>query len=196
MKDFGLKFVSSAKVNDGDTYTMKVLGGSNAKDAEIADTIKINQSEEVAAKEASYDTVITASNGEKMSSSALKFEFGDGFGFDEDGNAVESTSFNVNVDASNALVFHIGANSGQNTTLNMNNMNSASLGVDSLDLTTQKGADAAITTIDAAITTVSAQRSALGAMQNRLEHTINNLSTTSENLSASESQIRDVDMAK
>jgi flagellin len=33
-------------------------------------------------------------------------------------------------------------------------------------------------------------------MQNRLEHTINNLSVTSENLSASESRIRDVDMAK
>lgn len=36
----------------------------------------------------------------------------------------------------------------------------------------------------------------MGGMQNRLEHTINNLGTTSENLTASESRIRDVDMAK
>ncbi len=46
------------------------------------------------------------------------------------------------------------------------------------------------------IDTVSAARGALGALQNRLEHTSNNLGTTSENLTASESRIRDTDMAK
>jgi flagellin len=56
-------------------------------------------------------------------------------------------------------------------------------------------ADLAIDTIDAAIVEVSTQRAALGAYQNRLEHTIKNLDTSSENLSASESRIRDVDMA-
>ena len=52
-----------------------------------------------------------------------------------------------------------------------------------------------ISEIDAAINNVSAQRATFGAVQNRLEHTINNLSTYQENLTASESQIRDVDMA-
>jgi flagellin len=42
---------------------------------------------------------------------------------------------------------------------------------------------------------VSAARADFGAVQNRLEHTINNLSTYEENLTASESRIRDVDMA-
>ena len=56
--------------------------------------------------------------------------------------------------------------------------------------------DAAITSIQAAIETVSAGRSLLGAYQNRLEHTINNLTNASENLTASESRIRDVDMAR
>ncbi len=51
-------------------------------------------------------------------------------------------------------------------------------------------------TIDAAIEKVSAQRANLGAYQNRLEHTIKNLDVASENLSASESRIRDTDMAK
>ncbi len=92
--------------------------------------------------------------------------------------------------------FHIGANAGQNIGLSIGNMNAETLGVGSLDLTTQENADAAITTIDAAIDKVSAQRANLGAMQNRLEHTVNNLGTTSENLSASESRIRDVDMAR
>jgi flagellin len=58
------------------------------------------------------------------------------------------------------------------------------------------GDPAAITTIDAAITTVSGQRAKLGAYQNRLEHTINNLTVAVENLSASESRIRDTDMAQ
>src|SRR5690606_23134876 len=50
--------------------------------------------------------------------------------------------------------------------------------------------------IDGAIDKVSAERSKLGAIQNRLEHTIANLSVTVENLAASESRIRDADMAQ
>ena len=63
----------------------------------------------------------------------------------------------------------------------------------SVDISTQEGADKAITTFQKAIDTVSAERSKLGAVQNRLEHTINNLGASSENLSAAESRIRDVD---
>jgi len=65
-----------------------------------------------------------------------------------------------------------------------------------ISVSTQNSANTAITTINKALETVSAERSKLGAMQNRLEHTINNLGTSSENLTASESRIRDVDMAK
>ncbi|MFX0550218.1 flagellin, partial [Hathewaya histolytica] len=64
-----------------------------------------------------------------------------------------------------------------------------------LDLSSHANATAAIKVLDSAINTVSTQRSKLGAYQNRLEHTINNLNTSSENLQASESRIRDVDMA-
>ena len=65
-----------------------------------------------------------------------------------------------------------------------------------VDVSTRTAADAAITTINDALEAVSAERGKLGAMQNRLEHTIKNLDTSSENLQASESRIRDVDMAK
>ncbi len=54
---------------------------------------------------------------------------------------------------------------------------------------------AALTTIDAQIKSVSDNRATLGAVQNRFEHTINNLNVAVENLSASESRIRDTDMA-
>ncbi|NSJ92145.1 flagellin [Coprococcus sp. MSK.21.13] len=64
------------------------------------------------------------------------------------------------------------------------------------DVSTKATASGSITTINKAIETVSAERSKLGAMQNRLEHTIANLDTSSENLQASESRVRDVDMAK
>jgi flagellin len=62
-------------------------------------------------------------------------------------------------------------------------------------ITTQIGAESAITALDNAIQKVSGERSKLGAYQNRLDHTINNLSTSSENLTAAESRIRDVDYA-
>ncbi|MGM7721408.1 flagellin N-terminal helical domain-containing protein [Metabacillus sp. Hm71] len=96
----------------------------------------------------------------------------------------------------NSLTTHIGANKDQTMSININDMSSKALGVDNLDLTSQSGAESAIEALDSAIKSVSAERSKLGAFQNRLEHTINNLNTSSENLTASESRIRDVDMAK
>ncbi|MGL4343723.1 MAG: flagellin, partial [Cellulosilyticaceae bacterium] len=75
-------------------------------------------------------------------------------------------------------------------------MRSAALGISSLDITSEAGAQVAFTSLDKAVNSVSSQRSQLGAIQNRLEHTINNLGTSSENLTAAESRIRDVDMAK
>ncbi|WP_114422453.1 flagellin [Nocardioides houyundeii] len=72
---------------------------------------------------------------------------------------------------------------------------------------TLKGFKDTITTLDIAsatasedvqaqITAVSTQRASLGAIQNRFEHTINNVNVAVENLSASESRIRDTDMAQ
>ena len=75
-------------------------------------------------------------------------------------------------------------------------VDSTTLGVDGVDLSTLANSTAAIGDIDTAIATVSAARGSLGAIQNRLEHTINNLSVTRENLAASESRIRDADMAE
>ncbi|MCK8489049.1 flagellin [Paenibacillus sp. MBLB2552] len=57
-------------------------------------------------------------------------------------------------------------------------------------------ADTAQATVSTAIQTVATDRGTLGAKQNRLEYTSNNLGTTIENLTASESRIRDTDMAK
>ncbi|MGO4110618.1 flagellin N-terminal helical domain-containing protein [Paenibacillus sp. YAF4_2] len=95
-----------------------------------------------------------------------------------------------------ALTMHIGANQNQTMKVDINKIDSSSLGIASVDITTQAGAETAITSINDALSKVSSERSKLGAFQNRLEHTINNLNTSSENLTAAESRIRDVDMAK
>ena len=75
-------------------------------------------------------------------------------------------------------------------------MDTASLGIANVDVSTQAGAQAAVDIIKNAINMVSSTRGDLGAIQNRLEHTINNLSVTTENMTAAESRIRDVDMAE
>jgi flagellin len=99
------------------------------------------------------------------------------------------------------LSFQIGANSGQTVTVSIANAGASALGLNPLgvsttDLSTASGANAAISILDAAIKNISDSRADLGAVQNRLEHTIANLGVASENLAASESRVRDVDMAQ
>jgi flagellin len=69
------------------------------------------------------------------------------------------------------------------------------LGLQNVDVSDSTLSTANLNSIDAAITAVSTLRGNLGAYQNRFEHTIANLSITTENLTASESRIRDTDMA-
>jgi flagellin len=95
-----------------------------------------------------------------------------------------------------AKKIHIGSNAGQVLTVSVKNMGATALSIAAVSISSQAGANSAITKINNAISAVSSQRSSLGAIQNRLEHTINNLGTSAENLTAAESRIRDVDMAK
>jgi flagellin len=90
--------------------------------------------------------------------------------------------------------FQIGANAGETMSISINEISATKLGTQGLNLSNDP--KAAITALDTAIQTVSDQRATLGAYQNRFEHTINNLNVSVENLSASESRIRDTDMAQ
>jgi len=108
-----------------------------------------------------------------------------GFGGVADGASSNNGSFSAQ--------FQVGANNGESLAINFAGVSSTTLSTSGISLVT--GAAAAITTIDSAIGTVSTTRATLGAYQNRFEHTINNLNVAVENLSASESRIRDTDMA-
>ncbi|MGK5679429.1 flagellin [Actinoplanes sp. URMC 104] len=90
--------------------------------------------------------------------------------------------------------FQVGANANQKIGISIGAVDSQSLGTAAIDLT--KDPDAAIKAIDSALSSVTDSRATLGAIQNRFEHTINNLNVAVENLSASESRIRDTDMAQ
>jgi flagellin len=98
--------------------------------------------------------------------------------------------------ASSAMTLQIGANTGQTISFTITTATSASLGVSGIAVSTQASANAAIASLDSAITSISGERSKLGALQNRLERTISNLNSQAENLQASESRIRDTDVAK
>lgn len=128
------------------------------------------------------------SSGSSVDSSAFSFTF--------DSSVASDSSLALEITVANhAITLQVGANTGQNLSLSINNMSARALGIDDLDVTSQESADDTLDTIDDAIQLVSTERAKLGAVQNALEHTITNLSTSSVNLAAAESQIRDVDMA-
>lgn len=93
------------------------------------------------------------------------------------------------------LVFQIGANSGETMTVTIASTKTtdATLGVSAIDLTSD--ADGALTTLDTAIGGVSTMRAQLGAQMNSLQSNINSLGVAKENIAASESAVRDTDMA-
>lgn len=112
--------------------------------------------------------------------------------------AVKTQSATVKMaSAGTGVKFQVGANSGQEISLSIEDMRATALGVNAakIDITTQPNAKKAISEIEKALTKVSDQRAVLGAVQNRLEHTISATDNSAENLQAAESRIRDVDMA-
>jgi flagellin len=139
-------------------------------------------------------------------------------GFSAASGAAAKIVTNFTVPASNtittntggSLTLQIGADTGNQLTVGIKDAQTTSLGtlsysggstsLSSAVSTFSSGqtianAQSLLTVLDKAITDVSGIRGDLGANQNRLEHTIANLGVSQENLTASESRIRDVDMA-
>ncbi|MDR1542100.1 MAG: flagellin [Clostridiales bacterium] len=98
------------------------------------------------------------------------------------------------------LTFQVGANGGQTVSISISSMKASALGLSSstinVDVTNASQISPLLSTLDNALKLVNNERAKLGAKQNRLEYTMKSLDISSENLSASESRIRDTDMAK
>jgi flagellin len=171
--------------------------GASAKD--VADSI--NTAVKSALKTAGY-------TGDEVQASAVVADDGSGYTFKfagpkdftlaDTGTDLASLGVTAGASTTNAAAnsgqFQVGANSGETLNITINKIGANALGTDILDLTSDP--QAAMNALDTAIQTVSDQRATLGAYQNRFEHTINNLNVSVENLSASESRIRDTDMAQ
>ncbi|MGE3621016.1 MAG: flagellin [Acidimicrobiia bacterium] len=114
------------------------------------------------------------------------------------GDIAARTNFNGTalLDADKTLTFQVGAGATDTLDVDLTGITAVATAVTAIDVTAAGGGAAGITAADAQIATVSTARATLGAAQNRLEHTINSLNVAIENLSASESRIRDTDMAQ
>jgi len=105
-------------------------------------------------------------------------------------------------DVTASMWFHVGANMDQRTQVFIGTMTATALGLrnpgseEIMTLETPDEANRAIGTLDEALKKINKQRADLGAYQNRLEKTVAGLNISAENLQASESRIRDTDMAK
>jgi flagellin len=147
------------------------------------DRAQIQKEVDQLAKELSRISTTTEYNGKKLldgSAAALKFQIG----------ANDGQNLTIKIGNAGALALNVGTTNGEDT---------VGVDVSSVDATTGANTanfDAALQKLDTAIGSVSTERATLGASQNRLEHTVNNLNVASENLAASESRIRDTDMAK
>ena len=115
-----------------------------------------------------------------------------------------STNFNGTklLDGSaSALTFQVGASdqaSESQVVVDLSSADVTAIGtaVKALDVSDAANSLTSLTAVDTQIKNVSTERAKLGAVQNRFEHTINSLNVAVENLSASESRIRDTDMAQ
>ena len=154
----------------------------------------------------------------------LKVQFNNGTNSDDDKTAIAAEVFQIAseikdissqtkfngtaVFSATGFTFQVGANDSETIATTATNFSgSVAAGAGLSEITTladtaaaktalsSGGSLANISTLDDAIKNVSSARANFGAVQNRLEHRLNNLATYQENLTASESRIRDVDMA-
>jgi flagellin len=89
----------------------------------------------------------------------------------------------------------VGSAASDTITVKLSSLTSSTLGIGSLDISTQAGATSALTTLDSAIDTVSAARATIGAQESRFNFSASSISTQTENLQSANSAITDVDIA-
>lgn len=101
----------------------------------------------------------------------------------------------------NALVLQVGTKANQSVKMGFSDMRATALGLrasdgSTLSIATQHKANAAISVLDLAMSKALNLQTTIGSVENRLDYTVANLTTANENTTASESVIRDADMAK
>ena len=161
------------------------------------------------------ETVTLADMGANAEQTVSFSNLGVSFVLSHDANAGSHTAANIAAaldgdvivtDASANASFRVGSEVGDDITLAFSDMRSSALGTGGSELdtliadndavSTTTKADTLLQSVDAAIAQVSTFRAKLGARQNQIETAINSVGVSVENLSASESRIRDADIAQ
>ena len=115
--------------------------------------------------------------------------------YDQNANMTTGTMVTGGLGAS---TFQVGSENSVNdrVSFSLGDMTTSATGLNlALDLTTQSGAQSALSDVDSAISVLADRRATIGVAQNRFGYTIANIATSVENISAAESVIRDADFA-
>jgi flagellin len=185
------RMVELAGKSANGTYASVSGGGEySATDAKKAGTDRAALQKEMDQLCIEIDRIATTANfnGNKILDGSIKT---DGIKLQIGESSVSADQISVVIDdfKTSALLTDVASKVGNNSTGAIN-------GAQTINISVQDKAIAAVSDLTKVIDKVSLQRAELGAKQNRLEYTVNNLTTTSENISAANSRIRDTDMAK
>ena len=211
--------VTLSYVKQGKTYTTSVKADGNSLKTLVEKTkdLKVGNDTSVIGKNVAGDTVYTADGKKGLTITAA------GTGLDNQiaGITISVTNSEGEIQKSvnavldnfsetiraqdnsddNAIVLQTGTKANQAIKVGLTDMRAEALGLQSstgqtLNISTQEYANAAINVLDTAVQKALDQQTTIGSVESRLEYTSTNLTTASENVQSSESTIRDADMAK
>ncbi len=195
----------SASVNGSNQLVLTNTEYGSDKAVQLTTSAGVINSAAGSASDVGEDAVATVSYTVGGATTTAAFSRGKGLELrDTSGNVVNlnasansvSDKGNVLQVFSNAASFQVGANAGQSVTLNLSNTSASSLGLGSVDIT-GSSVQSALDAIDSAINTVSTNRATIGSfMKNTVESNMRALGVAKENLAATESSIREVDVAE
>ena len=214
--------ITLSYVKEGSTHTTSMTVASDTKLSDIIgkfskDLVAKTKTDSVIGKDIAGDTVNTADGGDALTITAkgtgvdkqisgLTFSVSNSKGqVKKSVNAVlDNFSESIraqNEGADNSINLQVGTKSNQSIKVGLTDMRAEALGLQAkdgktLNISTKDYANAAINVLDNAVQKALDQQTTIGAVQSRLEYTSSNLTTASENVQASESTIRDADMAK
>ena len=214
--------ITLSYVKEGSTHTTSMTVASDTKLSDIigkfsTDIVAKTNTNSVIGKDIAGDTVNTADGGDALTITAkgtgvdkqisgLTFSVSNSKGqVKKSVNAVlDNFSESIraqNEGADNSINLQVGTKSNQSIKVGLTDMRAEALGLQAkdgktLNISTKDYANAAINVLDNAVQKALDQQTTIGAVQSRLEYTSSNLTTASENVQASESTIRDADMAK
>jgi len=195
--NYGANF--SVQANQSATLLFSSGTSSSSTGVDAVVTVEVTTSAGV--------TSATFTGGRASGDSGLKVKdaYGNTLLLTEAGNSTAISNARVAVVSAQSLVFQIGANAGQTSRISLRDTRASQLGttvvanksLQDIDVTTQQGAQDAIRIIDEAISQISQVRGNIGAFQKQvLESTMRSLNVARENLAASESAIRDTNVAE